>query len=165
MVSRSASEYQSASPLAVAPDVSPNAIHLLTTHLIIHPQLNDLMRQPGQPKIKDPRQKNSGKRYKCGDRAQHKDRVFVHRRREMNPKHWIERCKAWGILKQDPTHTGLRPEKPIRDALEQKGFEVIENFKPVSMIPVFNWFEKVWSLLPVVGELGIYRIAVLARKK
>jgi SAM-dependent methyltransferase len=82
-----------------------------------------------------------------------------------NPKHWIERFKAWGILKQDLTHTGLRPQKPILDALEQKGFEVIEDFKPVSMIPVFNWFEKAWSLLPVLGELGIYRIAVLARKK
>jgi hypothetical protein len=33
------------------------------------------------------------------------------------------------------------------------------------MIPVFNWFEEAWSFLPGVGELGIYRIAVLARKK
>jgi WD40 repeat protein len=36
--------------LAVAPDVSPNAIQLLTTRLIIHPQLNE-MRHPGQPRF------------------------------------------------------------------------------------------------------------------
>lgn len=83
-----------------------------------------------------------------------------------NPKHWIERLKDWNfILKQDPTHTGLRPAEPIMAALEQKGFEVVENLKPASMIPVFQWFEKAWSVLPGVGQLGVYRIAVLARKK
>jgi cyclopropane fatty-acyl-phospholipid synthase-like methyltransferase len=83
-----------------------------------------------------------------------------------NPKHWIERFKDWGfILKQDPTHTGLRPAKPILDALAQKGFDVVENLTPPSMIPVFNWFERAWSVLPVVGQLGVYRIAVLARKR
>jgi hypothetical protein len=33
------------------------------------------------------------------------------------------------------------------------------------MIPVFNWFEKAWSFVPGLGQLGVYRIAVLARKK
>ena len=84
-----------------------------------------------------------------------------------NPKHWIERFKDWGfILKQDPTHTGLRPVKPILEGLERKGFEIVESLRPTSMIPVFNWFEKAWSFLPGgMGELGVYRIAVLARKK
>lgn len=83
-----------------------------------------------------------------------------------NPKHWIERFKDWGfILKQDPTHTGLRPVKPILEGLEQKGFEIVQNLRPASMIPVFNLFEKAWSFVPGIGELGVYRIAVLARKK
>lgn len=83
-----------------------------------------------------------------------------------NPKHWIERFKDWGfILKQDPTHTGLRPVKPILEGLEQKGFEIVQNLKPPSMIPVFNWLEKAWSYVPRAGQLAIYRIAVLARKK
>jgi cyclopropane fatty-acyl-phospholipid synthase-like methyltransferase len=83
-----------------------------------------------------------------------------------NPRHWIERCKDWGfILKQDPTHTGLRLVKTILEGLEQKGFEIVENLKPASMIPVLNWFERAWSYLPGVGQLGVYRIAVLARKK
>jgi hypothetical protein len=74
--------------------------------------------------------------------------------------------KDWGfILKQDPTHTGLRLAKPIFEGLEQKGFEVMNSFRPASMIPVFNWFEKGWSFIPGVGELGVYRIAVVARKK
>jgi cyclopropane fatty-acyl-phospholipid synthase-like methyltransferase len=84
-----------------------------------------------------------------------------------NPRHWIERFKDWGfILKQDPTHTGLRLAKPILEGLEEKGFEVVESLRPPSMIPVFNWFERAWSVLPgAVGELGVYRITVLARKK
>jgi len=83
-----------------------------------------------------------------------------------NPKHWIERFKDWGfILKQDPTHTGLRPVKPILEGLEQKGFEIVQNLSPASMIPVFNLLEKAWSFLPGIGQLGVYRIAVLARKK
>ena len=83
-----------------------------------------------------------------------------------NPKHWIERFKDWGfMLKQDPTHTGLRPVKPILEGLEQKGFEIVQNLGPASMIPVFNLLEKAWSVLPGIGQLGVYRIAVLARKK
>lgn len=82
-----------------------------------------------------------------------------------NPRHWIERLKDWGVLTQDPTHTGLRVAKPIYDALERKGFEVVTSLRPPSMIPVFNWFEKAWSILPVIGELGVYRITVLARKR
>jgi cyclopropane fatty-acyl-phospholipid synthase-like methyltransferase len=83
-----------------------------------------------------------------------------------NPRHWIERFKDWGfILKQDPTHTGLRPVKPILEALEQKGFEIVQSLRPPSMIPIFNLFEKAWSYVPALGELGVYRIAVLARKK
>jgi 2-polyprenyl-3-methyl-5-hydroxy-6-metoxy-1,4-benzoquinol methylase len=82
-----------------------------------------------------------------------------------NPKHWIERFKDWGfILKQDPTHTGLRVIKPIIDALNEKGFELKKSLRPASMIPVVNWFEKAWSFIPGIGELGVYRIAVVARK-
>lgn len=82
-----------------------------------------------------------------------------------NPKHWIERFKAWGIMKQDSTHTGLRPVAPILEGLRQTGFEVVKQVRPPSMIPVFNWFEKLWSYIPVIGELGVYRIAVVGKKK
>jgi cyclopropane fatty-acyl-phospholipid synthase-like methyltransferase len=81
-----------------------------------------------------------------------------------NPKHWIERLKDRGILKQDETHTGLRPAEPIIEGLELKGFEIVKHLKPVSMVPIVNWFEKLWSLQPILRQLAIYRIAVLARK-
>jgi SAM-dependent methyltransferase len=82
-----------------------------------------------------------------------------------NPRHWIERLKAWGVMKQDVTHTGLRVMGPILEGLRVKGFEVVERVRPASFIAGFNWLERAWSVLPVVGELGVYRIAVLARKK
>ena len=81
-----------------------------------------------------------------------------------NPRHWIERLKVWGILKSDPTHTGLRPREPILDGLKQKGFEILAVPQPTSMFPVIKWFEKLWQLQPLGRELAVYRIAVLARK-
>jgi cyclopropane fatty-acyl-phospholipid synthase-like methyltransferase len=83
-----------------------------------------------------------------------------------NPKHWIELLKARNlILKQDPTHTGLREASVIIDALEKSGFEIVRHPKPPSMIPVFQWFEKLWSLQPIFPNLGIYRVVLLARKR
>jgi 2-polyprenyl-3-methyl-5-hydroxy-6-metoxy-1,4-benzoquinol methylase len=81
-----------------------------------------------------------------------------------NPLHWIELFKKWGIFKQEPTHTGLRTAPVIIGALQKVGFEVIAHPKPASMLPVINWFEKLWSLLPIFPNLGIYRVVLLARK-
>jgi cyclopropane fatty-acyl-phospholipid synthase-like methyltransferase len=81
-----------------------------------------------------------------------------------NPLHWIERAKNWGILKQHPAHTGLRPAPEIIQALQKAGFEMATQRQPPSMIPVVNWFEKLWSMQPVFRQLGIYRIVLLARK-
>ncbi|HMB95541.1 MAG TPA: methyltransferase domain-containing protein [Tepidisphaeraceae bacterium] len=82
-----------------------------------------------------------------------------------NPLHWIERLKEWGIiLKQHPSHTGLRTAPVISDALQKVGFEIVMHPQPPSMIPIFNWFEKLWSLQPVGRNLGIYRVVLLARK-
>ncbi len=41
-----------------------------------------------------------------------------------NPRHWIERLKDWGVLKQDVTHTGLRVAGPILKGLEAKGLRL-----------------------------------------
>jgi SAM-dependent methyltransferase len=82
-----------------------------------------------------------------------------------NPRHWIERLKDWGVMKQDSTHTGLRPAAPILEGLRSRGFEIVEHLRPPSFIAGFNWLEKAWSYVPVAGELAVYRIAVLARKK
>lgn len=81
-----------------------------------------------------------------------------------NPLHWIERLKKLGLLKADPTHTGLRTAPVILEALRSVGFEIVEHLSPPSMLPGVNVMERLWSLLPVVGRLGVYRIAILARK-
>jgi 2-polyprenyl-3-methyl-5-hydroxy-6-metoxy-1,4-benzoquinol methylase len=81
-----------------------------------------------------------------------------------NPFHWIERARKLHLLKQVPAHTGLRPARVVIEALEKTGFQVVAHAKPPSMIPVLNIFEKLWSLQPIFRQLGIYRIALLARK-
>lgn len=82
-----------------------------------------------------------------------------------NPKHWIERLKEKNfILKQDPTHTGLRTAPVIIEALQKSGFELVRQIRPPSMIPVFQWFERLWSLQPILPELGVYRVVLLAKK-
>lgn len=81
-----------------------------------------------------------------------------------NPRHWIERAKEAGILKQNPTHTGMRPTETIADALKQVGFEIVANPKTASMIPGLNAFEWLWRHQPIAPELGVYRIVLLAKK-
>jgi SAM-dependent methyltransferase len=81
-----------------------------------------------------------------------------------NPQHWIEVLEKWGLFPHDPTHTGLRNAPVIIEALQAAGFEIAKHPEPPSMIPVFNWFEKLWSMQPVLRQLGIYRIVILARK-
>lgn len=81
-----------------------------------------------------------------------------------NPLHWIERLKEWGVLKQHPTHTGLRTAPVIAEALEKAGFEVVANPPTASMIPGFNAFEWLWRHQPVFPQLGNYRVILLVRK-
>ncbi len=81
-----------------------------------------------------------------------------------NPRHWLEVLKKYKIVKPDPSHTGLRTAPVIMDALKASGWEIAEYVRPPSMMPVVQWFEKAWSFLPGVGELGVYRVVVLARK-
>ena len=81
-----------------------------------------------------------------------------------NPRHWLEVLKKYHIVKPDPSHTGLRTAPVIMDALKKEGWEIARYLRPPSMMPVVQWCEKAWSFLPGVGELGVYRVVVLARK-
>jgi len=83
-----------------------------------------------------------------------------------NPRHWIEVCRRHHfILKPFPGHTGLRNAEVIIDALHRNGFEIVRHIRPPSMIPVVQWLEKLWSLQPLLPELGVYRIVLLAAKR
>lgn len=81
-----------------------------------------------------------------------------------NPKHWIEKLKEWGVMKGDPTHTGLRTGKTIAEALETCGFEIDKHPTSSSMFPVVNGLEWLWRKQPILPELANYRVIVLARK-
>jgi len=82
-----------------------------------------------------------------------------------NVRHWIERLKARGILlRQDESHTHVRGIPEIVAALESCGFEIVTVARPTSMIPLVRWLEWVWVHQPICPHLGIYRVAVLARK-
>lgn len=81
-----------------------------------------------------------------------------------NPLHWIERLKAWGVLPQDPTHTGLRNAPIIEAALESRGFEIVRSYEPPSMLPLVQFFERLWIRQPLLPQLAVYRVALLARK-
>lgn len=81
-----------------------------------------------------------------------------------NPRHWIEKLKAWGIMKGDPTHTGLRTGKVIAEALRGTGFEIDQHPTSSSMFPVINSLERLWRKQPLLPELANYRVILLARK-
>ena len=81
-----------------------------------------------------------------------------------NPYHLLERFKQWGLLKKDPSHTGLRPIETVIHGLNLRGFEIVKSYEPESMIPIVRWFEWLWKHQPILRQIAIYRIAVLARK-
>ena len=81
-----------------------------------------------------------------------------------NPKHWIERLKVWGVMKGDPTHTGLRTVPVIADALKKTGFVIARRPTSSSMFPVVNALEWAWRHQPVLPSLANYRVILLARK-
>lgn len=81
-----------------------------------------------------------------------------------NPRHWIEKLKEWGLMKSDPTHTGLRTGPVIADALRKCGFEIAAHPQSSSMLPVVNAFEWLWRHQPLFPQLGNYRVILLARK-
>lgn len=83
-----------------------------------------------------------------------------------NPRHWIEVCRRYHvILKPFPGHTGLRTAEVIVDALRNAGFDIVRHERPPSMIPLLRWVEKLWSLQPLMPELGVYRVVILAAKR
>ena len=81
-----------------------------------------------------------------------------------NPLHWIERAKTWGLMKQDPSHTGLRTRPVIEKARGGCGFEIAQSLRPPTFIKGFNVIEWLWARQIVFRELGGYRVVILARK-
>jgi hypothetical protein len=75
-----------------------------------------------------------------------------------NPKHVIERMKAHDlVLKQNPTHIGLRTSHELRDELERAGFAIELDLKRPSFYPGLRRVERATGL-------G-YRICLRARSR
>lgn len=79
-----------------------------------------------------------------------------------NPKHAIERLKAHElVLRQNPTHIGLRTGRELRTELERAGFTVELDLRRPGFFPVLRSLERaLGSRLELLG----YRICVRARK-
>ena len=81
-----------------------------------------------------------------------------------NPKHWVEKLKEYGVMKSDPTHTGLRTTPVIREALEKVGFEIEANPMTSCMMPGLAHAESAWRFLRIAPQLANYRVILLAKK-
>jgi len=81
-----------------------------------------------------------------------------------NPRHWIEVARRLHLVPARPEHTGLRPAEVIVEALQRTGFQMVRQLRPPSMLPLVRWLEKAWSLQPLLPELGVYRVVILAQK-
>lgn len=78
-----------------------------------------------------------------------------------NPKHLIERLKAKNIvLKQNPTHIGLKCMEEIKISMEKAGFKIDTFYYCNSYIPVFKWVESLFMDVPWIGDYFRYRICV-----
>jgi ubiquinone/menaquinone biosynthesis C-methylase UbiE len=78
-----------------------------------------------------------------------------------NPKHLIERLKAHDlILRQNPTHIGLRAGDELRRELDRAGFEVELDLRRPGFYPVLRTLER---LAGRRIELLGYRICIRAR--
>ncbi|HET7573252.1 MAG TPA: methyltransferase domain-containing protein [Gaiellaceae bacterium] len=79
-----------------------------------------------------------------------------------NPKHLIERLKAHEVvLRQNPTHIGLRSGPELHAELERAGFAVELDLRRPGFLPVLRTLER--ALGSRVELLG-YRICLRARR-
>jgi SAM-dependent methyltransferase len=82
-----------------------------------------------------------------------------------SPSHLFERLKArnW-LLRQDPSHIGLRPMEELLEAVRRAGLEVVRAYYRPTHIPLFRVLEQVLARIPKIGGLFRRRICIRARK-
>jgi 2-polyprenyl-3-methyl-5-hydroxy-6-metoxy-1,4-benzoquinol methylase len=77
------------------------------------------------------------------------------------PTHFLERLRAWRVLKPDPTHVDYKTLRRVVDELRSSGFEIVTARHAPSHLPVLKTAER-------VGQRWIRwlrrRVAVVARK-
>lgn len=81
-----------------------------------------------------------------------------------SPTHLLEQLKARNLLiKQDPSHIGLRSMEDVSVAIRAAGMLVERAYYRPTHIPVYNVVERVLGLVPVVGRLFRRRICIAAK--
>ncbi len=82
-----------------------------------------------------------------------------------NPLHLIEKLKKYNfILKQNPSHFGLKTMAEITGTLERHGFKIELAYLARSHFLVWNLLEAILIHIPWFGQFFGYRICVRARK-
>lgn len=80
-----------------------------------------------------------------------------------NPKHVIEIMKKHNfIIKQNPTHTGLKTKKELVDTLKKNGFEIDVCYFAPSHFKGWNIIESSLKNVPGLGKYFGYRICIRA---
>lgn len=78
-----------------------------------------------------------------------------------NPGHFLERLRAWGLLRPDPTHVDYKTLGRVTSELEEEGFAVEEAVHRESHLPVLGALERLlMAWLPPLRR----RVGVRARK-
>ncbi len=82
-----------------------------------------------------------------------------------NPQHLFERLKDKNfILKQDPSHIGLRTMDTYKQFALDAGFQVQrEEFEPTHL-PLYAQFESLLMHIPIIGSLARRRICLVLTK-
>lgn len=82
-----------------------------------------------------------------------------------SPTHLFERLKAqdW-LIKQDPSHIGLRSMADLVQSVRQAGLEVERAYFRPTHLPVYSTIEAVLAPLPVLGGLFRRRVCIAGRK-
>jgi ubiquinone/menaquinone biosynthesis C-methylase UbiE len=82
-----------------------------------------------------------------------------------SPTHLFERVKAqdW-LIRQDPSHIGLRTMEQLRAALEAAGLQVRDAYFRPTHLPVYGAVERLLAPLPALGKLFRRRVCIAATK-
>ena len=82
-----------------------------------------------------------------------------------NPSHLFELLKKYSIiLKNDPSHIGLRPMKSYSGMMKSAGLNIDKAFYEPTHLPLVNIVESVIMMIPGIARLARRRICIRAVK-
>lgn len=80
-----------------------------------------------------------------------------------SPSHLFERLKEHNLLlKQDPSHIGLRSMERLKRAVQDARLEISRAYYRPTHLPIFSLLERILARAPWIGGLFRRRICILA---